>query len=197
MAGKNSFRDATTNVLTAWGFMETNAPGDLKRAEADDFALEVGKWQFNGTAWVPFTPPPVPPPDPFATGPTSGPWLWLCSVQTDMTTPPSGQIRFNNLDPALAAQAALSTLTDDAFDLAAVFKRLVAGDQLHVQDQNDATRWARYALTVAPADQTGWWLLSFTLVQTNGLTFISGNNKLAVVFAGGAMLTKGFMADLV
>lgn len=60
MAGRHSFRDPVTNVLKAHGFITQNQPGDLMQAEADDFALEPGKWRWDGSKWVSFTPPPAP-----------------------------------------------------------------------------------------------------------------------------------------
>ncbi len=56
---RNSFRDAATQVLTGHGFTDRNRPGDIVQAEADTFSLTPGQWQWNGTAWIPFTPPPT------------------------------------------------------------------------------------------------------------------------------------------
>lgn len=47
-----SFRDPVTGVLKAYGFAAANAPGDLAQDEADDFALEPGKWKLVAGAWV-------------------------------------------------------------------------------------------------------------------------------------------------
>ena len=49
---KNSFRDPVTGVLKAVGFVESNEPGDIKQAEAEDFNLRPGAWKWNGSAWV-------------------------------------------------------------------------------------------------------------------------------------------------
>jgi hypothetical protein len=46
-----SFRNPTTNILTAWGFVDTNGD-DLARDEAEDFNLEPGKWQLVNDGWV-------------------------------------------------------------------------------------------------------------------------------------------------
>lgn len=53
--GKHSFRDPVTNALKAWGYVESNAPGDVKQAEPDDFNLKPGEWQWNGSAWVAYS----------------------------------------------------------------------------------------------------------------------------------------------
>lgn len=61
MPGRHSFRDPFSGALIAHGFVETNAPGDLKQAETDAFALEPGRWRWDGTQWVAYVPPPRPP----------------------------------------------------------------------------------------------------------------------------------------
>lgn len=53
-----SFRDPVTGVLVAWGYVETNRPGDIRQSEPWDFNLEVNKWRWDDTlsppAWVPY-----------------------------------------------------------------------------------------------------------------------------------------------
>jgi hypothetical protein len=65
MAQKFSFRDPVTNVLKTWGYALTNNPGDISQLELDSFNLSPGAWQWDGSAWVPFTPIPEPDPDEF------------------------------------------------------------------------------------------------------------------------------------
>lgn len=54
-----------TGRLKAWGFMESNEPGDVVMNVPDSFDLAPGRWRWDGERWqpVPETPPP-PPPDP-------------------------------------------------------------------------------------------------------------------------------------
>lgn len=60
MAIKRSFRNPVTNVLQSWGYTTTNSLGDIDQSEDDSFNLTPGQWQWNGSSWVPFTPPPGP-----------------------------------------------------------------------------------------------------------------------------------------
>ncbi|WP_176732966.1 hypothetical protein [Paraburkholderia nodosa] len=48
---KNAFVDVN-NVLVAWGFVETNAPGQTAIPVADEFNLELGQWQYSNGQWV-------------------------------------------------------------------------------------------------------------------------------------------------
>ena len=57
MSQRNAFLRAADNVLVAHGFVETNNPGDIRVAVADDFALEPLKWAFVGDEWVPHEEP--------------------------------------------------------------------------------------------------------------------------------------------
>lgn len=54
---RNSFRDPGTGVLRSHGFIEAGESGDIKQIEADDFNLEPGHWQWNGSKWIAFTQP--------------------------------------------------------------------------------------------------------------------------------------------
>ena len=56
-AGRNAFLDSA-GVLKTHGFVEENAPGDVKIPVADDFALAPGRWRRVGEGWEPVTPPP-------------------------------------------------------------------------------------------------------------------------------------------
>jgi len=57
---KHSFRDPDTNVLKAWGHMDSNSPGDLMREEDNDFHLTPGEWYWDGENWLAYTPPAEP-----------------------------------------------------------------------------------------------------------------------------------------
>lgn len=64
-AGRNAFVDPSTPtcmVLRAHGFVESNAPGEVKLPVADDIALVPGRTCWDGAAWQAYTPPPPPEP---------------------------------------------------------------------------------------------------------------------------------------
>jgi len=65
LVAKHSFRDPVTGVLTAWGFVTVNAPGEVAQVEAADFNLQPGEWQWDGAQWIAFTPTPDPDKDGF------------------------------------------------------------------------------------------------------------------------------------
>jgi hypothetical protein len=59
---KHAFYDATSRVLKCWGYVETNAPGDLAREVPEDYATELGTVRLNaqGDGDDPYVPPPPP-----------------------------------------------------------------------------------------------------------------------------------------
>lgn len=64
---KFSFRDPITNVLKTWGYTTQNQPGDVAQLESELFNLDQtkGQFQWNGSAWVPFSTGPTADPDGF------------------------------------------------------------------------------------------------------------------------------------
>ena len=56
---KNAFVDPVTGVLTCWGFVETNSPGEIKVPVSEDFALEPGNYRWDGATFIPHTPPVI------------------------------------------------------------------------------------------------------------------------------------------
>jgi hypothetical protein len=57
---KRAFIDPVTGVLKAWGYAAGNEPGDVALDVPEQFALEPGRWRWDGKTWVAFTPPPKP-----------------------------------------------------------------------------------------------------------------------------------------
>lgn len=48
-----SFRDPVTNILRAWGYVESNG-SDVARDEPEGFNLEPGKWRLVNDQWQPY-----------------------------------------------------------------------------------------------------------------------------------------------
>ena len=57
---KNAFVDKTSGALKAFGFVDANGAGDTKINVPDDFNLEPNKWQWDGSKFIAYTPPPPP-----------------------------------------------------------------------------------------------------------------------------------------
>jgi len=49
---RNAFIDPTTGVLKAVGYVEKNAPGEVKMTVPSDFKLTPGEWRWDGKTWT-------------------------------------------------------------------------------------------------------------------------------------------------
>jgi len=49
---RNAFIDPTTGVLKAVGYVEKNAPGEVKMSVPSDFRLTPGEWRWEGKTWI-------------------------------------------------------------------------------------------------------------------------------------------------
>jgi hypothetical protein len=54
----NAFIDPNTGVLKTVGYVDANAPGDIKIAVPDNVAMKPGEWKWENGKWV-ANPPPV------------------------------------------------------------------------------------------------------------------------------------------
>ena len=48
----NAFIDPNTGVLKTVGYVEANAPGDIKIAVPDNFAMKPGEWKWENGKWA-------------------------------------------------------------------------------------------------------------------------------------------------
>jgi hypothetical protein len=86
------------------------------------------------------------------------------STNTAMADPGAGIFRLN----ADATQIAMDVLNGANVDITQVFGAVKSGDELYIQDENNAANWRRGHLTADPADQVGWFLLTVTPVDGAG-----------------------------
>jgi hypothetical protein len=49
---RNAFIDPTTGVSKAVGYVEKNAPGEVKMSVPSDFKLTPGEWRWEGKTWI-------------------------------------------------------------------------------------------------------------------------------------------------
>jgi hypothetical protein len=96
---KMSFRDPITNVLVSWGYTTANKPNDIGQVEVDTFNLAPGYTQWNGSAWVSFTP--------VSTGPTQ--LQQTLSAAASASTMPALQQAFTALANQFAAEQLSTT----------------------------------------------------------------------------------------
>jgi hypothetical protein len=105
---------------------------------------------------------------------------------TTMADPGSGDLRINNAAWASVTQMALSDLTSGGTDITQVLNTLAVGDNLYIQDQENAANYARYSVTSALTDNTSWHQVPLTFVSAAGAAPAHGAALLVRFNAGGA-----------
>lgn len=100
-----------------------------------------------------------------------GNWRW-----TNATGAASaGQLGIDAASWAAAAHVNVAETTDGGADLSTVLGTIGAGTGLYVQEQDDATRWARYSVTGAGIDQGAY--RSFPVTLVDGSAALPQNNR--------------------
>jgi len=107
--------------------------------------------------------------------------VWRYSNNTTMADPGSGAFRLNAATFAATSQIALDILTDGSVDVSNFLKTLVSGDIIQFQDQSNSANWARYHLSGAPTNNTGWFLLPVTPDASAG-SAVTNNTPCLVLF---------------
>lgn len=117
--------------------------------------------------------------------------LWSCSTNPAMADPGAGRLRFNQATAAESTELALSATSDGGTDVSAALGRLLGGDFVTMQDQDDATRWVRYTLRSPPAAMSPtWWRLSVALLDVSAAELIQNNHALVVQMAESPAATR-------
>lgn len=96
--------------------------------------------------------------------------------------PGNGDFRMDNATPALVTELFISSTTDNNNDLDNILGFVSAGDQIYIQQDDDATRFILLTVT-ANVDNGGWYSIAGT-IPASGVLF--GNNaKCTILFLFG------------
>lgn len=82
--------------------------------------------------------------------------------------PGSGEVRFNNATLASVTNIYVSATTESDIDMDNVFGMLVAGNRIYWQNGTGFSDVAVFQVSGAPTDNTGWWTIPVTVVDSNG-----------------------------
>jgi hypothetical protein len=101
---------------------------------------------------------------------------WKFDTTTTAADPGSGKFRYNTATPSTVTQIYLDRITSGGMDFSNYLRTFAAGDTVTVQDNGNATNWAKYTLSAPPTDNGGWWTLGVTFVGSGGV--LPSNNTL-------------------
>jgi hypothetical protein len=86
-------------------------------------------------------------------GSAFGEWTFNVTI----TEPPSGgQVRANNADQTLATKLWIANITAPGNDAGNVLRQTKMGEQIYIQDKDDASRWQLYDVLADAIDRTGY-----------------------------------------
>lgn len=107
--------------------------------------------------------------------------LYKFSTTTGAADPGPGIVRFNNVTPASVTAVYLDTLTENNFNADQFLADLRSGDTFIVAQGDNGANFIRCTVNGAPTDNTGWWTIPVTIVDSGTLP---GNNKSLNVLLG-------------
>lgn len=122
--------------------------------------------------------------------------IFTWKYQTNITPadPGNGFFRANNATPSLITQLYINDITsDNQMDVSALFGSIQGNWLIHIQQKNDASKFVQFTTGVPYIDNTGWWTVPVTYVQSgagggivNGqncvFAFINKNNNSTITF---------------
>lgn len=85
-----------------------------------------------------------------------------------MDNPGTGNFKLNATSWSGTTQATFYRTTDLGVDASNVFRQLVAGDHIYIQNDVVVSSWAEYILTAGPTNNTDWWRFDLQHVASNG-----------------------------
>jgi len=93
-------------------------------------------------------------------------WMWTTNT-TDASQ--SGRVGANTGSWAAVTTINLNKLTKSGVDVTNLInQKAQAGDDIYLQDKDDASKWARYHITAAPVDHGSWYSLTVSYMNGGG-----------------------------
>jgi len=98
--------------------------------------------------------------------------------------PGNGDFRMDNATPASVTELFVSSTTDNSIDFNTMLSLVGVGDQVYIQQDNDATKFVLFDVT-ANVDNTGWWSLAGT-PSSSGTIFDNNAKCHILILLGGS-----------
>jgi len=135
---------------------------------------------------------------------------WKFETNIAATDPGNGNFRANSATPASITQLYVDDLTSGIVaDISAMFARVKGDWFIHIQQTNNAANYIQFTTNQPFIDNTGWWTLPVTYVNSSGFPFVnttactfvfvnnngSGSTKRVTLFASAATVTPNASTD--
>lgn len=118
--------------------------------------------------------------------------IYRFSTTTTASDPGTGRARLNNATMSSVTEVYFDDFADaPTFDMGLIFATLDAGDELIVQQNDDATRSGFFTID-SITDNTGWWTLELTYLGDGGGGMVQNNKATTFAFVGEGGGAGGF-----
>ena len=105
---------------------------------------------------------------------------WNFDTSTVAADPGNKKFRLNNATLASVTEIYVNDTTNQGFDIGQIASFLASGMRIYIQQKNDSTRAALFQVTGAATDNTGWWTIPVSVVNSG--TIYQANADCAFVF---------------
>lgn len=99
---------------------------------------------------------------------------WKYSTNTSASDPGNGFFRGNSAIPSGVTQLYIDDITsNNQIDISTLFESISGEWSIYIQQRNDASKWVIYSTSTPYVDNTGWWTVPVTYVESGlggGLT---------------------------
>lgn len=109
--------------------------------------------------------------------------------------PGNGSFRMDNVTPASVTEIFVSSTTDNNNDFDNILSFISPGDQIYIQQGNDAARYILLDVT-ANVDNTGWYSIAGTIAASGALFAGNGKCHILVLFGGTNVISLGDLSDV-
>ena len=103
------------------------------------------------------------------------------SNSTTAADPGSGNLRLNDSTFAASVEIYLDSISYLGSDIAVLLAPMRINDLIILYSKTAPTNFAKYRLIAASTDNTGWWTLQVTLVESSGAFWANATKLMAVV----------------
>jgi len=122
---------------------------------------------------------------------------WNFNTSTTAADPGNKKFSMNNATLASVTALYFNDTTNGNFDASTIIGFLASGMRIYIQQGDDATKAALFQVSGAATDNTGWWTVPVTVVDSG--TIYGSNKSCATVFvlsSAGGGISDGDKGDI-
>ena len=122
--------------------------------------------------------------------------IWRFSTSIANTDPGAGFVKFNSVNQDATTEIYISEISDPGINVGPVLDAVTINDFIVLRETEDTNDFKSFTVTGLPTDNTGWWTIPVSLLQSGAN--LSGGNEIQVtnVFTGSALLAQSLAQQI-